>query len=318
MRTAFGTWLAGAALVLSPHLASPAAAFPDKPVQVVVPYGAGGSSDIVARTIVSAINDMALLSHPMVVINVNAGAGAVGFQRVKDAEADGYEILVSHIGLLVSGAIGRTDFGPEAYDAIAETGSINIVSATKSDSRFDNFEDFVSAAKESAGGIAEASSIGGSVHLASLLLSTAAGYDVRIVHTGGGANRLQSLLGGHTRHTFFSTAEYLNFRESGVRALAILAPERHPDLPDLPTVRELGYDVSFRISYWWFAPNDTPEDRMAVLADAFETALADTDLQQTLRDRGLVPGFRRGDGLDASIEAIYADVKSYGSQLSPN
>lgn len=291
------------------------AAYPEKPIKIVVPYGAGGSSDIVARTIVNRINELKLLPQPLVVVNVEGGAGAVGFQRVKDANPDGYEILVNHIGLLVGGAIGRVPFGPEAFDVYAQTGSVKLVFVVKDGGEYNSFEDVVAGAKAKPGEVPTASSIGGSVHLAGLLVSKAAGVKFRIVHVGGGSKRIKSVLGDHTGHSFFSTAEYKSYKDSGVKAVMMVGAERHPDFPDIPSSKDLGYDVDFGIDYWWFAPKGTPADRLAMLEEVWGKALKDEALLQALRDKGVAPNFLSGADARTRIDATYADVKSFAGDL---
>ncbi len=297
-------------------LTSPVSAgYPEKPIKVIVPYGAGGLSDTIARMVVNTINEKKLLPQPVVVVNVVGGAGAIGFQRVKDAKPDGYEVLSSHIGLLVSGAIGRTDFGPEAFDVYAQAGTIELIYAAKSDSKYKTFPDFVKAAKAAPGEIPEASSIGGSVHLASLTLSKAADYTIRIVHVGGGAKRIKSILGDHTAGSFFSTVEYKNYKESGIQGLVMLSNERDPLFPDIPTAKELGYEAQMAIDVWYFAPKNTPKDRIAILEGAWEKAMNDTGLQEKLKERGLAPKFMKGDALTQYVLSTYKKVQSFAPQL---
>jgi putative tricarboxylic transport membrane protein len=308
-----GALVAGA---LGAALAFPAAAeYPERPIRVVVPYGAGGSTDIVARTIVNKINEQNTLGQPMAVLNVAGGAGPVGFHRVKDADPDGYEIMVTHLGVLVSAAVGTTPFGAEAFVPIAQTGSVRFVSAVSSDSPYQDFESFVAAAKAAPGEIPEANAIGGAIHMASLALADAAGYQLRIVQVGGGADRITSILGGHTVHTLFTVAEFKNFRESGLRGLVFLAPERHPDLPDLPAAGELGYDVDISVDTWWFAPLGTPDEVVAKLASAFEAALADPALVASLTEQGVDANILTGDALSARIEALAAQVQEAATAL---
>ncbi len=292
-----------------------AAVYPDKPIKIIIPYGPGGSSDITARTIVNRINELQLLPHPLVAVNVEGGAGAIGFQRVKEAEPDGYEILVNHIGLLVAGAIGRVPFGPEAFDAYAQTGSVKLVFVVKKGGKYGSFDDVIVAAKEQPGQIPTASSIGGSVHLAGLLLSKSAGIKFRIVHVGGGSNRIKSVLGDHTDHTFFSTAEYNSYKDSGVTALMIIGPERHPSFPGIPSSKELGYDFDFGIDYWWFAPKGTPKDRLAKLTEVWEAVMQDEKLQKELKEKGISPNFLDAQAAEERINATYSEVKQFAEDL---
>jgi tripartite-type tricarboxylate transporter receptor subunit TctC len=215
----------------------------------------------------------------------------------------------------VAGAIGRVPFGPEAFDAFAQTGSVKLVFVVKEGGKYSSFDDVKAAATDKPGEIPTASSIGGSVHLAGLLLSQSAGVKFRIVHVGGGSNRIKSVLGDHTDHTFFSTAEYNSYKDSGVKALMMIGPDRHPNFPDIPSSKELGYDVDFGIDYWWFAPKGTPKDRLAKLTEVWEAAMKDEELQSALKEKGISPNFLDAQAAEKRIMATYSNVKQFSEDL---
>lgn len=290
--------------------ATPAAAqsFPSKPVRVIVPYPPGGVTDIVLRLVARTVETEKLLPQPMAIVNVPAGAGAVGSRQAKDSDPDGHTLLGMHVGMLISAALGRTDFGPEAFETVAETGSGCMMSAVTKDSPYRSLKDLLDAARAKPGELPEANAIGGAVHLASLLLNDAAGTQMRYVQVGGGPDRFKSILGGHTAATLFATAEYMQFRDS-VRALALLAPTRNAAFPDVPTAKELGYDVTFCVDTWWFAPKGTPADRVATLAEALRKAMALPAMQQELVSRTQDPTFVAGAALRSKIDRQYEDVR---------
>lgn len=284
-----------------------AADYPERPVRVIVPYGAGGSTDIVVRTIVNKVNEMDVLGQPLAVVNVTGAGGPVGFFRAKDAEPDGYEILATHLGLLTSRAVGTTPFGAEAFEPIAQSGSTRFVFAVRDDAPYQTFDEFVAAAKAEPGALPEANSIGGALHFASVVLSDAAGYEPRIVQVGGGAQRIKSILGGTTNHTLFTVAEYGSFKDSGIRALAYLAPERSDTVGDVPATGEMGLGDGVSVDTWWFAPEGTPQEAIDKLAEAIGAAMADPELQASLREKGVDPTFASGEELAAHIAEL-ADV----------
>lgn len=285
-----------------------AQSFPSKPVRVVIPYVPGGLTDIMIRLVARTIETEKLLPQPMPIVNVPAGAGAVGSRQVKDSEADGHTLLGMHVGLLIAAAIGRTDFGPEAFETVAETGSGCMMSAVAKDSPHRSLKDLLDAARAKPGELPEANAIGGAVHLASLLLNDAAGTQMRYVQVGGGPDRFKSILGGHTVATLFATAEYMQFRDS-VRGLALLAPTRNAAFPDVPTAKELGYDVTFCVDTWWFAPKGTPADRVTLLAAAIGKAMAMPALQQEFTSRTQEPSFIAGPTLRTKVDRQYQDVR---------
>ena len=112
------------------------AAFPRKPIKVVVPFPAGGGSDTFTRIMQTAIRDADLLPQPLVVINVPGAGGTIGSRRVRDAQADGYTILNLHEGILSSKYSGLVTYGPEAFRPIAATGQSGLVICVRDDSPY--------------------------------------------------------------------------------------------------------------------------------------------------------------------------------------
>jgi len=307
-----GKWIGASSIALACVLsaAQPAEAqYPEEPIKVIVPFAAGGMSDGMARLFQRTFEEHDLLPQPLTVVNQGGGGGTIGTRATMESDADGYTITIIHLAMLSAHALDVADFGHEAFEPIAQTGSACLVIATTTDSPYENLNDLVEAAKERPGEITEAVNIGAVVHIASLVLSEAAGgTEFRYVQSGGGAKRIQDLVGGHVETAMFSTSEFANYEEMGIRGLALLAPERNPALPNVPTAKEQGVDVTFCVDNWWFAPAGTPEARIEVLADAFEEAMETDMVQAALEDRVMAPTFLRGDELEAHIESVNAEI----------
>jgi len=305
-------------LLAAASLAPPKAiaAFPEKPIRLIVPFAPGGRSDTTARLFQKAIEENQLLPQPIVVVNVPGAGGTIGGRQVKDAEPDGYTIGIWHFGLLTTAAMEVADYGPDAFEIVAEVGVSAPVYAVPEDSPYQSIEDLLEAAKESPGTIRDASNIGAPVHFVSLLLSEAAGgAELRYIQVGGGSNRLKSILGGHADVSIFSTAEYARFKESGIRALVSFWEERHPLIPDVPTARELGYDVVFESPNWLLAPEGTPEEAIEVLARAFDEARHDPAIEQAFEDQGVVNTFQDGATVEAEIPALYERFQAAAARI---
>ncbi|MBJ3774642.1 hypothetical protein JCR33_03030 [Acuticoccus sp. 2012] len=128
------------------------------------------------------------------------------------------------------------------------------------------------------------------------------------MQVGGGAKRYQSLLGGHTDTAMFATQELVQFKESGLKPVIMLTEERVPELPDVPTAKELGIDVVVPSQRIWLAPKGAPEDRLELLRDAFRQAMAQEEVAQQLRDFGLNPTFVEPDVVKAQLEEALAET----------
>jgi len=281
-----------------------AAQFPEKPVKVIVPFAAGGMSDTTARIFQRSFEKQGHLGQPLTIVNMDGGGGTIGTRATLEAEPDGHSIMLIHLALLSAHAMGVADYGHEAFEPVAQTGSSCLVTAVRAESPYESLEDLLEAARAAPDTIVEAVNIGAVVHIASLILSDPAGTEFRYMQSGGGAKRIQDLVGGHAEVAMFSTSEYKSFQPMGIKALAILAPERHPEFPDVPTAKEQGYDVTFCVDNWWFAPAGTPGDRVDVLADAFAEAMEDPEVLSAFEAQTITPTYLRGEELAAHIEEV--------------
>lgn len=299
-----------AVLASSLALATPAFAFPDKPVQIVVPFAPGGAGDVFARVFVTAINDNNLLSQPMIVVNKPGGGTTIGSGEVKNAAPDGHTILQLHQTLITSNLMGTSSYGPEAFEPIVETHHVCLTYATSAESSLGSIDDV-----KAADGIKEATLIGSLVHFSSAKLDAVADLGSAPVNVGGGAKRSASLLGGHTQ-TMFTMPFVVGKPDSGLVGLAHMGPERHPKLPDVPTAIEQGYDVTACINYWWFAPEGTPEERVSVLADAFTKAAALDSVKADMKGRGITIEVLTGAELQARINEQVAEFAAVANSIS--
>ena len=246
-------------------------------MKVVVPFGAGGGSDTFGRIIQNAIRENKLLPQPFVIVNVPGAGGTIGSRRVKNTRPDGYTIMLLHEGILTAKHSGQAPFGPEAFTPIIGTGDATQVIAVATDSEFNDLNTLMDATVERPAELVFSANIGAPSHFAGLMLQDRReGAEFRYTQNGGGAKRLAAILGGHVDVSAFSIAEYVQFRDSGVKALALLGSERHPDLPELPTAGEQGFDVISQNMQFWWAPIGTPAERIEVLADAIEAANANS------------------------------------------
>ncbi|MEM8952628.1 MAG: tripartite tricarboxylate transporter substrate-binding protein [Verrucomicrobiota bacterium] len=309
-------WLCATALLLAacnPSDDKPSQSYPHKPVKIIVPFGAGGGSDQFVRVVQKTIRDENLLPQPLVVINVPGAGGSIGSRRVKDALADGYTLLNLHEGIITAKYAGITPYGPEAFTPIAATGTAGMVVCVDENSPHQDLASLMETAGAEPDTIVFGANVGAPSYFAGRQLEAQApGSAFRYVQTGGGAKRFASLQGGHIDATAFSISEYFQFRDAGIRALAFLGQDRHPEAPDLPTATEQGYDVvSSGIQFWW-APRGTPQERIEVFADALERAMNSEALRETLAEMKVDPVVLRGDALRREIDRREKAIASVG------
>ncbi|WP_424986899.1 Bug family tripartite tricarboxylate transporter substrate binding protein [Microbulbifer sp. S227A] len=229
--------------------AATAQGYPEKPIQVIVPFAAGGQGDVKARLVIQRIQELGLLAQPMVVVNVPGGAATIGMRQGRDADPDGHTLLYIHQTMMTSELTGVLDFSYADLVPVAETNYSCLLTATAEGSGIADAEDWIAQARANPGGIKEATLVGSSAHFTTEMFASAADMKVGYVNAGGGADRIASILGNHTKTAVLvATPVVQNPKLSG---LVYYGAERHPELPDTPTAKELGYDVTSCLDNVW-------------------------------------------------------------------
>jgi putative tricarboxylic transport membrane protein len=289
-----------------------AAAFPDKPIKLVVPYRAGGGSDALARTIQANVQKYNLMPVKLVVTNVTGAGGAVGLRFVKDAKPDGYTFLQIHNGFLAFTATGRINFGPEAFEPVAQTTQSCLYLATPADQPFKTFDDVIKAAKAAPGKLKAADSIGGVSHFPWVMLMNATGINVGIVHTGGTSKRFASMKGGHTQLAFMSPG-WIKRGGDQLRGLLWLGPTRPAAAPNMQTAIEKGYNINACLNRRFWAPKGTSAEHIAYFAGILKKVLATPELKAYHKKRMGTIRYLTGAKLKADIDA---ELKAF-QQVAP-
>ena len=277
------------AVVLAPVKVS--AAYPEKPIKIIVPTGAGGAMDGIARIFQRAFEEHGILPQRMVVVNMEGAGGTIGTRAIKDAEPDGYTIGLWHSGLVTSAAMGVTDYDHSAFSIIGSTGFATMGLAVKEGGPIDSFQKMIEMSKAEPNSVKVAVNIGLPVHFIPLMVADKAGVEMRMVQVGGGAKRLASVMGGHTHVALFSVQEFLKYGPTGLKPINIFDAQRHPLVPDVPTASEMGIKVLAADSRIWLAPKDVPQDRIDYLVKAFETAMSKADVKERLEGFGINASF---------------------------
>jgi tripartite-type tricarboxylate transporter receptor subunit TctC len=316
-----GMMLAGA---MALGLASGAeAAWPEKPIKVIVPFNAGGTSDQMARAYQLAIEENHLLPQPITIVNVG-GHFSIGARQVMEAEPDGYTFLIIHIALMGGEATGAMNFGYRDFAPVATTGEFCVMPVVRKDSGIDSLQQLLQKAEAEPKSLLFGCNIGAINHMAGIMLQNAQpGAAFRFVQIGGGAENFTALTGKQTNASVLAGAEVLKFTrmpdgsdnpESQVKALAYLGDQRISQLADVPTAKELGYDVQFCVQNWWFAPKDTPPEVVAAFADAMEKASKTDRIKKFLADQAFGDVFLKGDAMQASLDKTWKDIQPVALQ----
>jgi len=272
-----------------PFMMARSDAYPTRSVMVVVPFPAGGPSDVVARIVTEHMGKT--LGQTQVIENVGGAGGTIGSARVAAAPPDGYTLLAGSMGSHVSAPVltpnikydSQRDFTPIGFTANAPA-----VIVARKDFPARNLQEFVDYLKRNGDKVKQAhGGIGASSHMACLLFTQAAGVTPTLVAYRGTAPAMNDLLAGHVDFLCEQAVSVASQITSGsIKAYAVSSDERLASLPDVPTAKESGLDYRMNIWAGIFAPKGTPKPVVDKLASALDRALDDPAVVKRLHDLG--------------------------------
>lgn len=303
---------AAAVLLLCAAACSKESAYPSRPVRLIVPFPAGGSSDLIARTV--SERAAKALGQPIVIDNRPGAGGNIGTEAAARAPGDGYTLVECTIGTC---AINLAIYKNTGYDLerdfqpVALLGSLANVLTVHPAVPARTVQELVALAKKSPGKITFGSSgYGSSPHLSGELLKLMAGVDIVHVPYKGSAPAITDLRGGQIDLFFDNTPSILPHARAGaLRALAVTSARRLRSLPEVPTMEEAGFP-GFVITPWFgvLAPKQTPRPIVEKLNRAYNEALADPQVFERLAEMEVIAG---GGTPEAFGQHIRAEVKRW-------
>lgn len=292
-KTAFGVLACIAAVVAaSAPVPAQVADFPSRPITLLVPFVAGGSSDVVMRLVSKRVSER--LKQPIVIDNRPGGAGNVAALAIKNAPKDGYTLMMGHTGTHAINATLYSDlkFDPaKDFAPITPLISFNNILIVNEGSTAKSAKALVALGKSKADGLTYASQgVGTGGHLLGVILAKQTGLNLIHVPYRGVAPAVTDMVAGRVDLMFSSYVTAGPHIESGkLRMLAIAGAKRHPRFPELPTMAEAGFP-GVEMEQWFglFAPAGTPEAVVRKLNEAFVEALESDEVRNTLLPQGAV------------------------------
>ena len=299
--------------------------FPSRPMTMVIPFAAGGPTDVLGRIVAQRMGEV--LGKAVIVENVGGAGGMTGGKRVAEARPDGYTMLLGTVG---TQAQGQTLYKHPLYNAVTDFTPVALIAdvpialLVRKDLPAKDLKEFVAYAKANQAKMQFGSAGAGSAtHLGCVVLNTAMGTDITHVPYKGTGPAMQDLVAGRIDFLceIISTAKP-QIDGGTVRALAIMTKDRSPVLPNLPTTLEQGLDVQ---AYTWnaiFLPKGAPADVVKKLHDAIVTAMDTPAVKERLQGIGaqvVAPDRRSPEYLDSfvksEIEKWAAPIKASGVSM---
>jgi len=286
-----------------------AADFPTKEVQIIIPWAAGGATDLIFRAL--AATSGKYLGKPVVVVNKPGGGGAVGYTEGMKAAPDGYTLTAAVTPMTILPHQVTTAFTYKNFEPILNVVSDPSMFLIRSDAPWKSLKEFLDYAKQNPDMITVGNSgAGGGVHLVALAFEKAAGVKFNHIPFSGGGPSVTAILGGHVNAVSVSPPEGIPQIQAGkLKIIALFAEKRLAMFPDVPTVKEQG--INFAMGMWrgLAAPKGTPRDVIKKLHDAFKQGMDDPVLKKNAADMAVNLDYL---GPEAFGKLIAGDHEFYG------
>lgn len=309
-RTFIKTAVAAAAIATT-ATASFAQEYPRRPINIVVPYAAGGGVDTYARALAATAAE-GIVAVPVVVVNTEGSGGLNGATAVSKARPDGYTVMLTSGGsFLLSTMTNDTNINAlETFEFVGQVGDLTTALMVPKDSPFQTAQDVIDAAKANPGGLRWAHSGRGGFHfIAGLGFLQKNGIEAQDVPFKGGGPTRAALIGAQTDFGFLGIQQLAGF-EDNMRALAVNAAERDGVMTDVPSFGELGIPFAAVSSpVVMMAPKGTPAEVITYLEGMLKQITEAPSFAETLAAGGTAPGFVDAAGSKAVMETMKADAE---------
>jgi tripartite-type tricarboxylate transporter receptor subunit TctC len=294
--------LTAAAIAIS-FLAPPAHAvdLPCSTAKFIIPWAAGGDTDIIMRAVAEAANK-AGAKPQLQVVNIGGQGGNKGAKDVMEMPADGCALLSLHDSAHIAHITGRVDFTYEAFEPIALMASTPSIIGVSKQAPFNTLKEMIDVAKKEPNSVITGATLGSTSQFVFLLLEDAAKIKLKYVPYDGTRERITALLANNIQMgemNIITAKQYL--KEGALKSIGIATEQRDPALPDLPTLKEQGVDVQYAVNRGVVVPKGTKPEVVAQWVAVFEKASKDPELVKILETQG--------------TEAKYLGGKDYGAFL---
>ena len=278
------------------------AAYPERPVKLIVPWAAGGDTDAIFRPFGQQLQKH--LGQAVVIANVTGASGTAGAREAKGSPPDGYTLYAVHDYIHSTYYTGVADVSYADFEPVCSVSNTPSVVTASPKTKWSNWQELLSDAKARPGQITVGATLGSTSHFFPALIEKAAGIKFKYVSYEGLAPRMNAILGGHIDLTDSNLTQKGKVDAGQLKFLAVATEKRLPDAPNVPTLKELGVNVVYAVTRGVLVPKGTPADVVAKLEGACQKATAEAKFAEDMAKQGTF--------------VKYLDRKAYAAFLKEN
>lgn len=290
-----------------PCLVYAAETYPNKPIKVIVPFAAGGGTDIIVRTLAPYLEKS--LGQKLGIVNMEGASGSIGAMQVQQAPADGYTLLFTHTTLLTSYHVGVGKFTWDELTPICNVADFDLILTVAADAPWKTTQELLDDARKNPGKIKFGVNMGAGAHFAAIALELAADVKFHMVASGGDAKRTTALLGKHVDVSHPASGAIMQYVNTGkLRPLASFGLKRTPGFDNVPTLTELGLDASMPYFNGFYGPPGLPQDIVQKLDKAVSEAVQNKDFLEVLGKAAMYPDYMDQEAFRKALIKLDMDI----------
>jgi tripartite-type tricarboxylate transporter receptor subunit TctC len=260
------------------------AAYPDRPIKMIVPWAAGGDTDNIFRPFAPLLQKQ--LGQTVVIANVGGASGTKGAKEAKESPADGYTLYAVHEYIHSTYWAGVADVQYSDFEPICLISSTPSVLTASPKTPWKSWQELLADAKNRPGQITVGATLASTSHFFPALIEKATGIKFKYVSYEGLAPRMNAILGGHIDLTDSNLTQKGKVEAAQLKFLAIATEKRHPEMPTIPTLKELGVNVVFDVNRGIMAPKGTPREVLGKVGSACAAAAKEPEFAKAMRLQG--------------------------------
>jgi tripartite-type tricarboxylate transporter receptor subunit TctC len=287
-------------LAAAPLIAT--AAYPDRPIKMIVPWAAGGDTDNIFRPFAPLLQKH--IGQTVVIANVGGASGTKGAKEAKDSPPDGYTVFAVHDYIHSTYWAGVADVSYTDFEPICLISSTASVLTASPKTPWKNWQEFLADATKRPGQITVGATLASTSHFFPALIEKNTGIKLKYVSYEGLAPRMNAILGGHTDLTDSNLTQKGKVDAGQLKFLAIATEKRHPEMPNVPTLKELGVNVVYDVNRGLMVPKGTPNDVISKLGSSCAAAAKEPEFAKAMKLQG--------------TDVRYMDRAAFGKWLKQN